>query len=648
MRRLRFFRILLPLLLVPFVVLVVLELRRRPEPLGVPEAAREAGARAEGIQVVDIEGARQLFRINARSYSESRDGEQRVEGVERLEVSRKDASPLIVRADTADIEGEPGKRIVRVHGGIDVRDPEAGMRLSLPTLEVDEAAGEARSEGDVRFSAPGYDGRADALVYGLDGQPTRFEGLELRSTDGAVLRAAQATFVEGSDVVELDGGVELTRGETRIAAPRMTARRGGPDERLQRVDATGGVTGKGRSPDAPATWFQADDLTMQWGDDGRPSDLVLGGHAVVEQGTRGLSADRVHASRPADGAPGWDYEAEGNVSARGAAPSGPATLQADRVRVRTDGRGQIVSGRARGDVRFDAPDTAAQAAEAELRPGPSGAELVLVQRGDRRARLASSRYRVSADRLVTRPGTAYVDADGRVEATLLPAASGDEPRSAGFFAGGDAVHFVARSMNSSATGDVVKFSGSVRGWQGERHLSADEVELHQAGEELAADGDVATRIPRLESRAATEADYVQVSSDRLRYRGADGIAEYSGSVRVRQAEGWLECDRLEIRLDAGNRGIEDLRAFKDVRIEFRSIARDGMPQPVQGSADRAEYVPKTSTVRLFGDARQATVTRLGERGGTTQGRVLRYRLDTGTLEVESGGQERARIKTSDS
>ena len=39
--------------------------------------------------------------------------------------------------------------------------------------------------------------------------------------------------------------------------------------------------------------------------------------------------------------------------------------------------------------------------------------------------------------------------------------------------------------------------------------------------------------------------------------------------------------------------------------------------------------------------------RLGSAGGTTLGRVLRYRLETGTLEVESGEQGPAQIVTVD-
>ena len=83
-----------------------------------------------------------------------------------------------------------------------------------------------------------------------------------------------------------------------------------------------------------------------------------------------------------------------------------------------------------------------------------------------------------------------------------------------------------------------------------------------------------------------------------------------------------------------------------VRFEFRHSAAGTMPQPATGEGDRVEYVPAENTIWLFGDESPATVRRTGPQGGTTTGRVLRYRLDLGTIEVESGDRDRARIRTS--
>ena len=49
---------------------------------------------------------------------------------------------------------------------------------------------------------------------------------------------------------------------------------------------------------------------------------------------------------------------------------------------------------------------------------------------------------------------------------------------------------------------------------------------------------------------------------------------------------------------------------------------------------------------LHGDQSPAIVRLTGKGGGTTTGRVLAYRLDLGTLDVDSGGQGAASIRTS--
>jgi hypothetical protein len=66
---------------------------------------------------------------------------------------------------------------------------------------------------------------------------------------------------------------------------------------------------------------------------------------------------------------------------------------------------------------------------------------------------------------------------------------------------------------------------------------------------------------------------------------------------------------------------------------------------ISGTADRMSYDPHEATVLLFGDSKPAAVRRIGGGGGTTTGRVLRYHLDLGTLEVDAGELGPARIRT---
>ena len=120
-----------------------------------------------------------------------------------------------------------------------------------------------------------------------------------------------------------------------------------------------------------------------------------------------------------------------------------------------------------------------------------------------------------------------------------------------------------------------------------------------------------------------------------------------GEVRVRLAEGWREASRIEGRLSAAEGEIEEIRAFTGVTLEFRKAASEAgtVPDLLSGKAERLVYRPTDQTVWLFGDDAPATMRRVGEAQGTTSGQVLRYRLDVGTLEVDSGEAGPATIRT---
>ena len=160
-----------------------------------------------------------------------------------------------------------------------------------------------------------------------------------------------------------------------------------------------------------------------------------------------------------------------------------------------------------------------------------------------------------------------------------------------------------------------------------------------------ASGHVATRMPRETAKAATEADFVQIGAERLAYRGKARTAEYVGNVRVRQAEGWLQAPRLVATLADGGGGLREVEASGGVRFEYRTPGDKGVPTTATGDGDRAVYETVARVLRVFGDTAPATVRSTGPKGGVTVGRVLRYDVSSGALNVESGERDRATIRT---
>lgn len=647
MWRLRFLKILLPAILIPFVILVILEIQRRPPVAENVEREPLRGSRASGVEVIDLEGPRQRLKLKARTYAAPEDGKRQVEGVERLVVARDDATPLIVVGggdDRGSIRGEAPNRHVEIEGGLEVRDEDAGLVLRLPRLEVDEAAGLARSTGGVTFSSPGYQGRADEVLYDLAGGPIEMLAFAVDADDGSHLRADRALFLEGNEELELEGDVRLSREVSRMNAPRMRVKRDPDTGRLQRVDADGGVSGHEIRPGEAMGSFRGERLELTWDEAGEVATFLLTGGAFAQQGDRGVAAETMRAWRPEIDPSGWEIEAEGEVVTRGVLEDGPATLRSETLRARSDAAGNIQDGTADGSIHFEGGGAIATGDHAELVRELILLRIDLTARDDRKARLGRDDTRVAADRIVLWPGTKRMRAIGRTDATLMPSdRDGDADQGEGLFRSDDPLHFVSEEMDVYPDRRVT-FRGNVRGWQGERNLSADEIDILEGGDRITATGSVNTRLPRRGGPGTgAEAEFLHVSSDSLDYDRGSQRAVYEGDVRMRQAEGWIEGGVLEVHLGKDGGDIELIRALGDVRLEYTSLERGG--DRIKGSGDRMEYRPADETVRLFGDRRHASLTRPGSGGGTTLGRVLSYDLGAGTIEVEAGDQDRARIRT---
>jgi lipopolysaccharide export system protein LptA len=114
---------------------------------------------------------------------------------------------------------------------------------------------------------------------------------------------------------------------------------------------------------------------------------------------------------------------------------------------------------------------------------------------------------------------------------------------------------------------------------------------------------------------------------------------------VRQAEGWLQAPLLVATLAEGGPGLREVEALQGVRFEYRTSSDRGVPTTAAGEGDRAVYDPVGRVLRVFGDTAPATVRSTGPKGGVTVGRVLRYDVGTGALQVESGERGRATIQT---
>lgn len=648
MVRLRLLRILLPLLLLGVGWLLYLGWmpRNTVHSRTTRHDTGPAESRATAIWFVEYDGEERSVAGDVEQVRTGEDGRLHLEGIRDLEIHRQDRAPLIVNAGRGDREGAEGKRVWNFAENVIFRENDRGLRLALPQLEIHEAAGEARSTSDIHFEAPNLSGHAAAMVYGLRGQPGKLLAPVLTDPHAGRVSAREATLWDGVRDIELIGEVTLVQEGERLDAGRLRLWRG-DDDRLERALATQSVWGSWPLGSGPAGHIRAEELDVLLDEQGLARRLWLKGDALLQRAAQSLAAATIEIERNGPAGGTWRVTAADDVVAQALLAEAPGLLRTESLDATIDGSLMLQSATARGRVSFVGGDTRAEAGHATFvtNGGNGQIELFAEERG--KARLLHGRMRVAAETIVTDMQGRHVVAEERVEASLLPAATSTAPdRNVHLFLPDDAIHFVAKRMESDDLGARLHFSGAVRGWQGERNLAAQEVIVDQQTRAIEADGEVSTRFPRLARQAAiSESEYVQISGDRLRYDESRGLAVYSGDVRVRLAEGWLEARRVEVELAGETGEIHEVRAYESVRLEFDRSGAGTLDAPVSGEADRAVYDPAGMRVLLYGDNAPAAVERRGEGGGTTTGRVLAYRLDLGTLHVDSGGQGPASIRT---
>lgn len=600
----------------------------------------ETSSRIEGFTFEEFSGDRKVLSVAAGVGTFDESGNFSVQDVRRVELHREGKPPLIARAERGAGTGPHGGRVLRLEGGVEVFDAEAGVRAALDSLEIDQPSGVARSLGTVSLESGSMTGKADAVIYGLGERPTEIFVLALRGADGSALEAAHAVVEPGERRLDLTGAVRVRSGRATLRSERVVLHRA-PDGRPERAEISLGLVLDADVESGGPLRATAEAGEVTWRADGEIAAAVLEGQARLRQAATEIDAQRIAAQRLPEA--GWDLRAEGSVRARGMTRGGDALLEARRLEGRTDEAGAIVRGDAVGTVRFRSERAIAESEKASFRPDDRQFPIVLEAPAGGRARVASGRTRVAAGVIRTDSEGTRLAARDRVEASLLPeteaAAKAEAP---GPFRADEAVHFVSKELDSAEGGRVLAFRGEVKGWQGERHLSADEVEIDDRQEALRARGSVLTRFPD-PGRGLRQPAFVQVSAASLEYRGDAGSAVYEGSVRVRQREGWLESERLEIDLgEEPRREIREIRASGSVRFEYRAAEAETGTPPARGSADRLRHDPIARTLRLMGDRSPAEIRRPGDAGGSTRGRVLRYDLDSGAVDVESGTEERPR------
>lgn len=373
-----------------------------------------------------------------------------------------------------------------------------------------------------------------------------------------------------------------------------------------------------------------------------PRTISFDGLVVAVREAQRLRGRSLRGSR--DEAGNWELCVEGDVTAVLALANSPMEVSTDRLFARTDPATRLRDMAAEGSVRIVGKGLLAEAGRATLDSVTSTVELQSAS--GKLARLSRDRLRVAAEFLRTDLQGSWLDGRGRVEAAVLGSAAVEGVRSR-VFAADQTVHFVADELGVRESGRKNTFRGGARGWQGDRNLSADEIETDEATGRLHARGSVETRMPRTSSDANASVDaFVRIAAETFDFDEKTGLGAYGGGVRVWIAEGRIDGRRLEITLVGEKRELASAVVSGDVRFEFlRNSLGESLELPATGTGERMVWDAAGGSVDLSGEREPAMVVRGSGVGGITKARLLRYRLDVGSLEVDSGGQAPARIRS---
>jgi LPS export ABC transporter protein LptC len=230
--------------------------------------------------------------------------------------------------------------------------------------------------------------------------------------------------------------------------------------------------------------------------------------------------------------------------------------------------------------------------------------------------LLDARSRIAAEEIDLHPGERGLEARGDVKTSFQPSSPGSPASSPSFFNAKESVYFQAARLTVEDGGNLARYSGSARGWQGDDSLQAEEIFLHFADRRMSAYRNVLCRFSSSPGAAAA-ADKTPPSSPTMIVASSMDYAESEGTVHFRDAvkmtgrDTVVLAERMHVNLSAAGEGRRKVtRVLAESMVRFTHLANSG-------TSDHLVYTPDDGMVEMRRDAGLAEVV------DHTNGRILR-------------------------
>ena len=237
--------------------------------------------------------------------------------------------------------------------------------------------------------------------------------------------------------------------------------------------------------------------------------------------------------------------------------------------------------------------------------------------------VVDSRSRIAAQEIDLHPGSRGLEARGDVKTSFQAKDSEKRPASPSYFSSQDPVFFQSRDLRVEEGGEMARYSGAVRGWQGDDSIQAEEIVLRFVDRTMKATRNVLCRFLSQQEAAGSAAPPPAVPTlivaAGMDYDEAEGIVHFRDSVKLTRESSTLLSDRMHVTLTnpaKGPRRVERVLAEGHARFSHLTYT---------GTADRLIYMPDQEMAELQQDAGLAEVVDQTN-GRKIKGKTLRFDL----------------------
>ena len=245
-----------------------------------------------------------------------------------------------------------------------------------------------------------------------------------------------------------------------------------------------------------------------------------------------------------------------------------------------------------------------------------------------KARIESAQSKVSGDTITILVKLDNFEVKGSVQMSFLPSRKGPDDK--GFFSGEQPVFANAGSLRYSNQSKRFLLWEKVRTWQGQKVLSAEEVNVTEEMGDLTCKGSVESVFPHKTKKGDKE-QQVRVSADRMRFDHEANQVIYEDNCTLRTGTAVLECGLITVDPGEGGGSVISMRASKGT-----SKAVTIVMGTKEATGAFAEYDVEKDTIVVTGQP----VLKEKDKG-TVRGDKLTFRLADGTIRVENRDQEQS-------